>query len=137
MTFTPDTKEANGTAANTTGYNLGTSFIWLTSETFNLMTELAWASTEAVQPDVSTLWEATFSSNIHRGQQIIDVAVRHNRKVIVTGKSMIANAQAALGLSSLKMPPATWLKIEVLKKLPDDKVMGGLVRGFRTPPELF
>jgi len=35
------------------------------------------------------------------------------------------------------MPPDTRLKSEVLKKLPDDEVMGGLVRGIRTPPELF
>jgi ribonuclease J len=66
---------------------------------------------------------ATFASNIHRVQQIIDVAVMHNRKVILNGKSMIANAQIALDLGYLKMPPDTWLKIEALKNLPDEQVV--------------
>lgn len=66
---------------------------------------------------------ATFASNIHRVQQIIDVAVAHNRKVILNGKSMITNAQIALNLGYLKIPPDTWLKIESLKTLKDDEVV--------------
>ena len=66
---------------------------------------------------------ATFASNIHRVQQIIDVAVLHGRKVILNGKSMIANAQIALELGYLKMPPETWLKIDALKRLPDNEVV--------------
>jgi ribonuclease J len=66
---------------------------------------------------------ATFASNIHRVQQIIDVAVMHNRKVILNGKSMIANAQIALDLGYLKMPPDTWLKIDAMKNLPDEQVV--------------
>ncbi len=66
---------------------------------------------------------ATFASNIHRVQQIIDVAVMHNRKVILNGKSMIANAQIALDLGYLRMPSDTWLKIEALKNLPDEQVV--------------
>ncbi len=66
---------------------------------------------------------ATFASNIHRVQQIIDVAVMHNRKVILNGKSMIANAQIALDLGYLRIPPDTWHRIEALKTLPDDQVV--------------
>ncbi len=66
---------------------------------------------------------ATFASNIHRVQQIIDVAVMHDRKVILNGKSMIANAQIALDLGYLKMPADTWLKIDALKTLPDNRVV--------------
>ncbi len=66
---------------------------------------------------------ATFASNIHRVQQIIDVAVMHRRKVILNGKSMIANAEIALELGYLKMPPNTWLKIDALRTLPDDEVV--------------
>ncbi len=66
---------------------------------------------------------ATFASNIHRVQQIIDVAVMFGRKVILNGKSMIANAQIALDMGYLKMPAETWLKIDALKNLPDDKVV--------------
>ena len=66
---------------------------------------------------------ATFASNIHRVQQIVDVAVMHNRKVILNGKSMIANAQIALDLGYLKIPPHTWHKIDALKTLPDEQVV--------------
>ncbi len=66
---------------------------------------------------------ATFASNIHRVQQIVDVAVMHNRKVILNGKSMIANAQIALDLGYLKIPPDTWHKIDALKTLPDEQIV--------------
>ncbi len=66
---------------------------------------------------------ATFSSNIHRVQQIIDVAVLHGRKVILNGKSMIANAQIALDLGYLKIPPDTWHRIDALKTLPDNEIV--------------
>ncbi len=66
---------------------------------------------------------ATFASNIHRVQQIIDVAVMFGRKVILNGKSMIANAQIALDLGYLTMPADNWLKIDALKTLEDDKVV--------------
>ncbi len=66
---------------------------------------------------------ATFASNIHRVQQIVDVAVMFGRKVILNGKSMIANAQIALDLDYLKMPPETWLRIDALRTLPDDEVV--------------
>ncbi|HWR72777.1 MAG TPA: ribonuclease J, partial [Nitrospirota bacterium] len=62
---------------------------------------------------------ATFASNIHRVQQIVDVAVMHGRKVVLNGKSMIANAQIALDLGYLRIPPDTWLRIESLKQLED------------------
>ncbi len=66
---------------------------------------------------------ATFASNIHRVQQIVDVAVMYRRKVILNGKSMIANAQIALDLGYLKIPPDTWHKIDALKTLPDEQVV--------------
>ncbi len=66
---------------------------------------------------------ATFASNIHRVQQIVDVAVMHGRKVVLNGKSMIANAQIALDLGYLRIPPDTWLRIESLQKLEDREVV--------------
>ncbi len=66
---------------------------------------------------------ATFASNIHRIQQAIDVAVMFGRKVFLCGKSMVANAQIALELGYLKIPPGTWLRIEELNKVSDDKVV--------------
>jgi ribonuclease J len=66
---------------------------------------------------------ATFASNIHRIQQAIDVAVKFGRKIILCGKSIVSNAQIALSLGYLKIPPDTWLKLEDLKNLQDDKVV--------------
>jgi ribonuclease J len=66
---------------------------------------------------------ATFASNIHRVQQIIDVSVLFGRKVILNGKSMIANAQMALDMGYLRMPADTWLRIDALKKLRDEQVV--------------
>jgi ribonuclease J len=66
---------------------------------------------------------ATFASNIHRIQQAIDVAVKFRRKVILCGKSIVSNAQIALNLGYLQIPPSTWLKLEDLKELRDHEVV--------------
>jgi ribonuclease J len=66
---------------------------------------------------------ATFASNIHRIQQAIDVAVKFGRKVILCGKSIVSNAQIALNLGYLQIPPSTWLKLEDLKALQDHDVV--------------
>lgn len=66
---------------------------------------------------------ATFASNIHRIQQAIDVAVMFGRKVFLCGKSIVSNAQIALELGYLKIPEKTWLRIDELNKLSDDRVV--------------
>jgi ribonuclease J len=66
---------------------------------------------------------ATFASNIHRIQQAIDVAVKHGRKVILCGKSIVSNAQIALDLGYLKIPKNTWLRLEDLKNIEDHEVV--------------
>jgi ribonuclease J len=66
---------------------------------------------------------ATFASNIHRIQQVIDVAVMFGRKVILSGKSVIANTQIALDLGYLRIPENTWMKLDNLKNLRDDEVV--------------
>jgi hypothetical protein len=62
-TFTPDAKEPGGSTVDTWGYNLGASVIWLVEETFNVMTEVVWNSTESVQPGGSKLRETSFFIN--------------------------------------------------------------------------
>jgi ribonuclease J len=66
---------------------------------------------------------ATFASNIHRIQQAIDVTVKHGRKVIISGKSIVANAQIALDLGYLRIPEDTWLSLDDLKVLEDREVV--------------
>jgi len=66
---------------------------------------------------------ATFASNIHRIQQAIDVTVKHGRKVIISGKSIVANTQIALDLGYLRIPENTWLSLDDLKVLEDREVV--------------
>ena len=66
---------------------------------------------------------ATFASNIHRIQQVIDVAIMYGRKVIMCGKSIVANAQIALDLGYLNLPQDTWLRLDNLKDLKDNEVV--------------
>ncbi|MDD5434473.1 MAG: ribonuclease J, partial [Nitrospira sp.] len=66
---------------------------------------------------------ATFASNIHRIQQVIDVALKHHRKVILNGKSIINNSRIALDLGYLKYHPDVMASLEELPSLPDDEVV--------------
>jgi len=58
---------------------------------------------------------ATFSSNIHRIQQIIDEAVKCKRKVAVSGKSMLNVVNVAAQLGYLKIPENVLIDIEMIK----------------------
>lgn len=58
---------------------------------------------------------ATFSSNIHRIQQIIDEAYRCNRKVAVSGRSMLNVVSVAAELGYLKVPENILIEIDAIK----------------------
>ena len=58
---------------------------------------------------------ATFSSNIHRIQQIIDEAARCKRKVAVSGKSMLNVVNVATELGYLNVPKGILVEIEAIK----------------------
>lgn len=47
---------------------------------------------------------ASFASHIHRVQQVLDAAVKHNRKVAYVGRSMVRNMQIARDLGFLNVP---------------------------------
>ena len=59
---------------------------------------------------------ATFSSNVHRVQQIIDISVRHNRKVAVLGRSMENIVEAAVDLGYMSVPAGTLINVGEIKK---------------------
>ncbi|MCL2760421.1 MAG: ribonuclease J [Desulfuromonadales bacterium] len=65
---------------------------------------------------------ATFSSNIHRIQQIIDAAVIVGRKVLLNGRSMISNVEIARELGYLKIPDGVLTDIKELSELPKEQV---------------
>lgn len=59
---------------------------------------------------------ATFSSNIHRIQQIVDEAVRNKRKVAVSGRSMLNVVSVATELGYLKIPDGVLIEIETINR---------------------
>ena len=66
---------------------------------------------------------ANFSTSISRIQQVFDAAAKYNRKVIVTGRSMVNNIEIALSLGYLKIQPKIILKSEQAKKFPDNQIV--------------
>ena len=66
---------------------------------------------------------ATFASNLSRVQQVINVAMRHGRKVGVTGRSMINNTRMATELGYLKPPPDGLLSPDQMNYLPPEQVV--------------
>ncbi len=65
---------------------------------------------------------ATFASNVHRVQQIIDASVNHGRKVAVTGRSMINVVNAAVRLGYMNVPEGVLIDIDEIKKYPPHKL---------------
>ena len=59
---------------------------------------------------------ATFSSNVHRVQQIIDVSAKHGRKVAVTGRSMLNILGAAAELGYMNLPKGVLIDINEIKR---------------------
>jgi ribonuclease J len=57
---------------------------------------------------------AAFASNIHRVQQVYNVAARHGRRVAVVGRSMQENCRIAEELGYLKVPDGTRLRLDEL-----------------------
>ena len=66
---------------------------------------------------------ATFASNIHRIQQIVDSAVENGRKIAVCGRSMINNIETAVKLGYMKAPENTFIDIDLIKNYPDDRLV--------------
>lgn len=59
---------------------------------------------------------ATFSSNVHRVQQIIDASVRHGRRCVVFGRSMTAVVRAAMELGYIEAPEGTIIEPQEMKR---------------------
>ncbi len=66
---------------------------------------------------------ATFSSNIHRIQQIIDQAVIHDRKVAVSGRSMVNVIAKAAELNYIRVPEGTLIDIDDVNKYPPERLV--------------
>ncbi|MDU2265924.1 ribonuclease J [Clostridium celatum] len=65
---------------------------------------------------------ATFASNIHRMQQIIDASLLHNRKVAFNGRSMENISKVAMELGYLHIPDTEIISIDDLKDYSNEKI---------------
>ncbi len=65
---------------------------------------------------------ATFSSNVHRVQQIINASAAHGRKVAVTGRSMINIVNTAIELGYMNVPNGTLIDINEIKRFRDNQL---------------
>ena len=65
---------------------------------------------------------ATFSSNVHRVQQIIDTSARHGRKVAITGRSMLNIVSAATELGYMKVPAGLLIDLNEIKRFKPSEI---------------
>ncbi len=65
---------------------------------------------------------ATFSSNVHRVQQIISLSAQHGRKVAVLGRSMVNIIEAASALGYMQVPKGILIDIKEVNRYPENKV---------------
>ncbi len=66
---------------------------------------------------------ATFASNVDRVQQIINSAHKHNRKVIVEGRSMVNIINTAVELGYINAPDNIIISIDEMKNYPDEQIV--------------
>lgn len=66
---------------------------------------------------------ATFSSNIHRIQQIINSAFKHRRKVVIAGRSMISAVRTAAELGYLNIPSNILIETAQIKNYPPERLV--------------
>ena len=66
---------------------------------------------------------ATFSSNIHRIQQIVNSAVKFKRKIAIIGRSMLNAVKTSIELDYLEMPDNTLIDISEIKNYSDNELV--------------
>ncbi len=66
---------------------------------------------------------ATFASNVHRLQQILDLASKYNRRVAFSGRSMLNIAEAAAKIGELNIPENLIIDVEQIKNYKDSQVL--------------
>ena len=66
---------------------------------------------------------ASFSSHVHRVQQVLDAAAAHGRKVAFVGRSMVRNMGIAAEMGYLRVPEDTLVDVKRIDTLPDEQVV--------------
>ena len=65
---------------------------------------------------------STFSSNVHRVQQIINISVAHGRRVAITGRSMLNIIGAAVELGYMKVPEGVIVDINEMRRFKPSEI---------------
>lgn len=65
----------------------------------------------------------SFASNVHRVQQIMDLAKKYNRKVAFSGRSMINNMEVAMKIGEIKFDHKQIIDLEKVQKFPDKEIL--------------
>lgn len=66
---------------------------------------------------------ATFASNVHRVQQIVNAAVKYDRKIAVCGRSMINMIETARKLGYIECPENIFIDIDMISNYPDERLV--------------
>lgn len=66
---------------------------------------------------------ATFASNVHRVQQIVNSAIKYHRKVAICGRSMINMIETAKELGYITVPDNTFIDIDMIKNYSDEQLV--------------
>lgn len=66
---------------------------------------------------------ASFSSHVHRVQQVLDAAAMHGRKVAFVGRSMVRNMAIAADMGYLRVPENILVDVKKIDSLPDEQVV--------------
>ena len=66
---------------------------------------------------------ATFASNVHRVQQIVNCAVKYNRKIAVCGRSMINMIETARELGYIECPENIFIDIDMINNYADENLV--------------
>ena len=66
---------------------------------------------------------ATFASNVHRVQQIVDASVKNNRKIAICGRSMINMIETARELGYIDAPAELFIDIDLIKNYTDEQLV--------------
>jgi ribonuclease J len=66
---------------------------------------------------------ASFSSHVHRVQQVIDAAANNGRRVALVGRSMVRNMQIAEDLGYLKVPDGVMIDLKKAPTVPDNQIV--------------
>lgn len=103
----------------------------LLSDSTNSMRSGVTLSESTVGPTFDTIFSrskgrvimSTFSSNIHRVYQAIEMGIKYNRKVAIIGRSMERNLEVAMNLGYIKLPFGIFIDAAEVTKYPDNEIL--------------